>query len=291
MIELKLHPTFKLRLFLWIILTSFFPGKVLSAQGVRLPAQTLVQAFPALTAEELTLLHTEGEITRYYFEPVLPKWMPREGLGAILLQEAQTLPAVIGVESMHLLRYEEARGILQPDSIFTDGKVSWVQVYNILLSLRSMKGIEYYSASRGRMRTLFAESYVIKSAEDPTPLPDPKVSDLPPEQILYVFQEDLTFGKNITRWKYRTQEEGVAISITNLTPMRYSFFTVADPGNMQIHLLVSPTEEGIVFYGCMVAKSPRFLGLEKTRTESFYNRIKALFSWFKREAGKEKIGG
>jgi len=237
--------------------------------------------FPALSEEEQSDLRSKGEVTRYYFEPVAPRWMPREGLGSDLLREIEKIETVIGVESLHLLSYKEAGAYVQLTPGSVGDRDPLLKVYNLLLSVSTMKGLQYYSASRGRMRTLFAESYVIRSPTDPTPIPDPKVDTLPSEQTLFVFQEDLTFGKNITEWKYRSKEEALSISITNLTPMKYSFFTVAEPGNMQIHLLVLPAEEGIVFYGCMVAKSPRFLGLEKTRTESFYNRIKALFTWFK----------
>ncbi|MCX7787009.1 MAG: hypothetical protein N2442_04870 [Spirochaetes bacterium] len=246
--------------------------------------------FPALSEEERTDLRTKGEVTRYYFESIPPRWMPKDRLGVDLLKEIEKVETVIGVESMHLLSYTAAGSLVPSSSEQRGDRDSLLTVYNLLLSVSTMKGLQYYSASRGRMRTLFAESYVIRSPEDPTPIPDPKVNLLPTEQVLFVFQEDLTFGKNITQWKYRSKGEELSISITNLTPMKYSFFTVADPGNMQIHLLVVPAEEGIVFYGCMVAKSPRFLGLEKTRTESFYNRIKALFTWFEKGLGTRSRG-
>ncbi len=259
----------------WLV--ASFPLTAQAKSGFK-PVSVL---FPVLSEEEHRELRAKGEVTRYYFEPIAPRWMPADGLGAILRRDAERIETVIGVESIHLLSYEEAGMYRGPSEGIIGDSSTLLKVYNLLLSVSSMKGLEYYSASRGRMRTLFAESYAIRSPENPAPVPDPMVDTIPSEQVLFVFQEDLTFGKNLSRWNYRSKGDELSISITNLTPMKYSFFTVADPGNMQIHLLVVPAEEGIAFYGCMVAKSPRFLGLEKTRTESFYNRIKALFSWFK----------
>ncbi|HOV37432.1 MAG TPA: hypothetical protein PLG79_01825 [Spirochaetales bacterium] len=245
---------------------------------------TLQDLFPGLSGEELTRLTTEKEITRYYFEPVPPKWLPKSGLSLRIAEDMTKIETVIGVESIHFLPYSEI-GIYPGEG--GDADPFLLKIYNVLRSVSTMKGLQYYSVTRGRMHTLFAESYAIAGPDNQTRIPDPLVETIPEESVVYVFQEDLTFGKNITRWVYRWEKEEFSVSSTNLTPMKYGILTMADPEQMQTHLLIQPMRDGISFYGCAVVKSIRFLGLEKRSKESLYNRIKAIYSWFEKEISEE----
>ncbi|MBP7494613.1 MAG: hypothetical protein KA771_03880 [Spirochaetales bacterium] len=245
---------------------------------------TLQDLFPGLSGEELTRLTTEKEITRYYFEPVPPKWLPKSGLSLRIAEDMTKIETVIGVESIHFLPYSEI-GIYPGEG--GDADPFLLKIYNVLRSVSTMKGLQYYSVTRGRMHTLFAESYAIAGPDNQTRIPDPLVETIPEESVVYVFQEDLTFGKNITRWVYRWEKEEFSVSSTNLTPMKYGILTMADPEQMQTHLLIQPMRDGISFYGCAVVKSIRFLGLEKRSKESLYNRIKAIYSWFEKEISGE----
>lgn len=271
------HPVVFLILF---VLLNSTPGEAESLAS----SSSIRKAFPALSDGEVAQLQEKGEITRYFFEPIPLRWLPQGGLADQIAREASRIETVIGVESIHLL----ALGELQTQGMDLSAMESLkLRVYNVLRSVSTMKGVQYYSVTRGRYRTLFEESYPVQSMERPVRIADPVVAEIPPFSQVIVFQDDTTFDQNYSRWVYRYAGDEISISITNLTPLKYSFLKMADPEQMQIHLLVRPMEEGISFYGCAVVKSAKFLGLEKTKKESFYNRIKAIYTWFKEELGKE----
>ena len=66
----------------------------------------------------------------------------------------------------------------------------------IVNSVHSMEGIEYWSASRQRMRTLYAEAYRTDLSSDRVKLPDPGEAILGsgPSWSFQAFLRDLTFG-------------------------------------------------------------------------------------------------
>ena len=269
-----------------LVLIILFPLLCMSAPGEAesLASSSIRKAFPALSDEEVVQLQGKGEITRYFFEPLPLRWLPQGGLAEQIAQEASRIETVIGVESIHLLPLGELQS-LGVDLSATDSVK--LRVYNVLRSVSTLKGVQYYSVTRGRYRTLFEESYPVQSMDRPVRIADPVVTEIPPMSQVIVFQDDTTFDQNYSRWVYRYAGDEISISITNLTPLKYYFLKMADPEQMQIHLLVRPMEDGVSFYGCAVVKSAKFLGLEKTKKESFYNRIKAIYTWFKDELVKE----
>ncbi len=242
---------------------------LLTAITVSLAYTSSVPAEPAalcITGPEKEILYEKGELTRYFFSGESPEYFIKTPFLRDLEKRFSSLSPNIGVESVFFHK--------------TDRDISVTEIYSILLSVRTMKGIEYYSASRKRMRTLFTESYVIKSKDDPVPIPDPSVKNPDKDITIYVNQTDKTFGKNIYRTDYRSDGKVIWVRMTNETSMRYKFIKMVDPGNISINLFVTKTDGGILFYGITGVKTFSFFGLEKAKKESFYNRIKAMYGWF-----------
>jgi hypothetical protein len=154
-------------------------------------------------------------------------------------------------------------------------------VYGILRSLGSLQGIEYYSASRKKMRTFYAESYAIAGPESTTRLADPafpQVGAIPVSETVYAFQRDLSFGANRYRYEYASSPDAILLASTNLTRMSYGIVPVAAPGELSTRLLVIQAEDAILFYAASGARAP---GLVAGKLEdSFANRAEALFRWF-----------
>jgi hypothetical protein len=171
-------------------------------------------------------------------------------------------------------------------SVYTDRSVDFdspgsrLQIYNILRSMSTMKGIQYYSASRERMRTLFAESYVVDGPAAENRLPDPVVQEIPAYSRLYAYQEDLTFGENIYSTEFHYSGDYFLLDTTNLTTMHYYFFPMVRPENSITLILLIPAGEQLLFYGATGAHTLRLLGLARSREDSFYNRLKAIYGWF-----------
>jgi hypothetical protein len=51
-------------------------------------------------------------------------------------------------------------------------------------------------------------------------------------------------------------------------------------------LVLIPHEGNLLFYGLACARTASLLGLEKTREDSFYNRLKAIYGWYATEIGE-----
>ncbi|MFP4301119.1 MAG: DUF6675 family protein [Spirochaetaceae bacterium] len=163
-----------------------------------------------------------------------------------------------------------------------------LELYNILRSVSTMEGIEYYSASRDRMRTFYHDSYAVSGPEGDDRVSDPLVSRIPREERVYVFQRDSSFGKNVQQLDYTHIEGNFLIRMENLTTMFYNgFIPLVGDGNLLTYLIVEPQEEGIVFYGHLAVKVGALFGMEDRARNSFYNRIKALYDWFTQRMEEE----
>lgn len=227
---------------------------------------TVRQVFPELSAEQLTTLKKDGELTRYYFKGGIPRFLFNTPYSQQLVSDIKKLDINIGVESVYFFKM--------------DKNISLLDIYNTLLSISSMKGIDYYSQTRKKFRTLYSDSHVITGKTNTAPLPDPKVIELQKFKQIYIEQTDTTFGKNIYKTTYRTDGNVLWVEMTNETPMYFSFIRMVDKENISIDLLIKKTDNGLIFYGSTNAKTFSFFGIERKNKESFYNRTKALYKWF-----------
>jgi hypothetical protein len=160
-----------------------------------------------------------------------------------------------------------------------------VRIYNILRSLSTMEGIEYYSASRGEMRTFYSESYAVAGPDGNDAIPDPVVTAIPPQSTVWAFQEDGSFGRNVQRIDYTFAEEQFLMTITNETTMVYKIVPLVRQGNLKTFLVVQPDRDSgtITFYGNLAVRVPGMFGMEDRARDSFFNRIVALHDWFSQE--------
>jgi len=154
-----------------------------------------------------------------------------------------------------------------------------------------MTGIEYYSASRGYMRTLFYESYIIDSPDDRNRLPDPVWQVVPEHDQLYIYQRDSSFGKNILQLDYRADGDAILLTMRNLTRMLYRGIVPAvGPEQLILHIVVMPVGDYLLFYGSSGADPIGLLGMEERARTSFHNRILALRNWYLGQLETELIG-
>ena len=229
-----------------------------------------------LSPEERSNLYSVGEISRYFFDEDKPEYLFKTTFSNDFLNELSNLDITIGVESLYFLKYNEK---------FNGAGVTPLSIYNTLLSIRTMKDIEYYSQSRKKMRTLFTESYGISSMDDHKPLADPVVETIPSITSRYLLQTDKTFGENIYETTYRSNGDIIWVNMINKTKMKYKFIPMVKPEKMSVNLFILPMEDGVLFYGVSAAETTSFLGLERAKKESFYNRIKAMYNWFSDQLG------
>lgn len=229
------------------------------------------EALPRLSAEERAELLHEGELTRFFGDGDTLALIPGTALRDHVREDIEGMDLLIGVEALFAF---------DPPAALAREPERDRYIYNVLRSVSTLEGIEYYSASRKRMRTFFYESYAITDPESREPLPDPIVRAVPPEDAILVYQRDSSMGSNVSRLTYRYTGDAVAISIENLTMMHYYLVPLVAPGNLHMHLMVIPGNEQFLFYGVCGVDAHNFLGLAQRKRASFYNRIKAMYGWF-----------
>ena len=161
-------------------------------------------------------------------------------------------------------------------------KVELARIHGILRSFSSLEGIQYWSASRKTMRTLYAESYRIDGPETRNRLVDlsaPLPSAIPAQESAFAFQRDLSFGANVYSYVFSAPSGAAVMEMTNLTRMSYGLIPLVAPKALKTRLLVVPASDGIIFYA--ESDSSSAAGPFRSRLEeSFSNRASALFGWF-----------
>jgi len=243
-----------------------------AAPSVSFPLASCID--PAIAARILS-----GEAMRASSagKSAVPALAPRHpsaaSAGAALAAEA---PDVI-VEALFLWKKPRA---VEPEA-------GALAVYNVLRAVGSMQGLEYWSASRGRMRLLYEYSSLVAGPDDRTPVRDTRLPALPVNaETLFARQRDLSFGDNVYKISLSTGPGYTAQHSTNLTGMRYGIVPVASPGVVNVRLLVIDVDEGLIFYTVSSAKAAVLPGVRAKLESSFGNRAEAVYAWFSRELAK-----
>jgi hypothetical protein len=153
-------------------------------------------------------------------------------------------------------------------------------LYNAVNAVGSMEGLEYYSVSEKKMDKLILASYRVVGVDKPTKVPDPVFAAVPPYQKAVVFQKDNRLGDGLSELTWKALGGGtVVVTFKNLQTLNYGILPLVEPGNLQMLFVVVPLTDKVAVYGVMEGKTGQFFGLEKTKDESFRNRMRALASW------------
>lgn len=242
-----------------------------------LSGESLEKVLADLQGNQIAELKEQGNSFRFFYstEEAWPRLIPETFANGTIADQVVSNDPSLGVESLYLLPYPEGEGL----------GGAWEKSARILFQVESMEGIEYYSASRKRMRTLFTESYFVRNNESREKIDEPRFSAIPESFEQALLQTDLTFGTNIYDTRFDTDGEVLHFSMVNQTRMIYKFIPMVGPGSLIIHLLVYPVDEGILFYGICSVDSISFFGLERSKKDSFFYRIEALQRWFRSRYG------
>lgn len=236
-----------------------------------------VQAAPLqdLLGKELAArLQASGEVRQV---------QSRESEPALLLQgslEAKVAAALDGFEPDLLV---EALYLYRKPA--TANGEQWTEaertaLYNALSALSTLQGIQYYSASRERMRTFYESSYLVAGPGSWTRVKDPVVTSPPEKATLYAVQRDLTLGEHRYRYDFRAAPDAFLFVQENLTDVNVVFVPVLRKGGMRTAVLVADAGPWLVVYAASAARIPLVPGIESRLLNSFNNRTDALYRWF-----------
>lgn len=154
----------------------------------------------------------------------------------------------------------------------------------------SLQGIQYWSASRNIMRTLYTEAYRVDNPKTRSKLKDPEtVAELHVllPQRTYVYQKDQTFDGVVTEVQCSMSQTTFLMTNTNATPLRLIGIPVLPVDGLRTGFLAAPFSEGILLYFVTSIQSP---SIGRSRVfESASNKALALLHWFTETAVAKRL--
>lgn len=244
---------------------AFFCG----AQAMSLPsAKDILPVVSGYEEGKLFLLADTGFDTKPALSPIFP-----QPSGTQTQPSPQDSGKLLRVEMLALLPSVEGK----PQ---TDVTESLRKIAFITNSVHSMAGIEYWSASRQRMRTLYAEAYRIDSPSGRAKLPDPVETALGPgpSWVFYAFLRDLTFGGNVLRYDVEMGPSYITMANENVASLKYMLIPLVPSGGMKSRILIIPSREGLIIHFLSTFKAMDIAA--KRVFESAGNKSLAVLSWF-----------
>ena len=225
-----------------------------------------------LGGENAESLDADGEL-RHTFRGAEPlELLPALKQSDAVVTDVRELEPTVGVE--YILLYRPSREVL-------DDPDYHLRLYRTLTAISTLTGIDYYSASRERMRIYFHEAYAIASPEEREKIPDPSFTRIPEEYRLHGFLHDSSLGKYVAEIRYEYDEKSLVMSITNVTSIKQLLIPIVKPGEIRTFVALVPVGDMVVFYGLAYVRMFNLFNLAEKKTESFYNRLIALFRWFR----------
>jgi len=210
-----------------------------------------------------------------------PQLVPRyEILKGIIETIRKDLEPSVMVETLHLYKKPaEAE------------KTAWsaeeeAALYNEALALSTLAGLQYYSVSRGIVRTLYETSSVIDGPAAKKPLPDPVYPRPQAELTVYARQKDTTFGDNIYQYDFYSVPGALIFIQENLTSFTYGIIPAIGKNKLRSVVGVLDAGEYLLVYAASMAKAASVPGMKERIGASFANRAEAVVHWFSDQADK-----
>lgn len=162
------------------------------------------------------------------------------------------------------------------------GKNDTELVSKIIRSLSRLEGIEYYSTSRKKMRTLYEKSFVVDNEKSRNRIDDPTSG--PADGLsLFAVQKDLTFGEYLYRYTYRQTEHTTGFHSQNEESLSYTFVRLIKPRKLRVSLIIHDMGDAFLVYNLTRIDFLAIPGIEGKIQSSFSTRARAMYDWFIRE--------
>ncbi|MCL2801730.1 MAG: hypothetical protein FWD28_08245 [Treponema sp.] len=255
------------RFFLLITGFSLFAINVFAV-----PLENLVSAAHAAQLRSSSDLIIETQIRT----PV-PRLLPKE---SALEQHVQNTSRALNPGMM-----VEALFLYKKPASFVTSVNSWderqkLSIFNQTLAISTLTGIQYFSSSRGEMRTFYESSNIVEGAASRNRLPDPVYNQLPSGVLtLHARQRDLTFGENVYRYDYINTPDSIFFTQENITALNYGIITAVGRSNLRSIVSIIDCGDSILVYMVSIARASSVPGMGDRISNSFSNRAEAVLKW------------
>lgn len=206
-----------------------------------------------------------------------------ETIGELTLAPTPSIKSFVinNVSTNNIIFLEAYYTFKKPDFIentITDSDKLFI--INILHSISSMQGIQYYSHTRKKLTTLFEKSYVIQYPSLQR-LNDPIVRNLQQTYTFYILQKDNTLGEVAYHCMINHSTDFIVLKIENISAIKYKMMPIVEKHKFKFFLFVLDKGKDIAIY-CVYSidiTTGRVLLMQNIK-ESLYNRSDAIIVWF-----------
>lgn len=243
-------------------------------------APTLSSLFPSFSEEKLEQLR-QGTVFEAYTNngDKSVDIAPRGSQGMNVAVKADRIYDGFAVAAIQFIPYPESFQKM-------DENERRVNLYNIIRSVSTQKGLTYISHMAGDKPTvLFKDSYMISNPDKKnSKIPDPVSTEVPSTYSCYSYQKDNRFGSNVYSINYTIKDGDFLMDISNYTTMKYMGISCVDKGALHMYLEVIETDEGFVLFttALVTGREPQVTVLFITvdLPSAFLRRTTALAEWF-----------
>ena len=232
-------------------------------------------------AENAAALRRGEKISRIQFKDISPALIPQDPFLQNLISQIRTsLGPGFFVETLLLYR--------KPSPGAGSGWTAEERtgLYNQILALSTLAGLQYYSASRKTMRTFYETSTVVSGSDGKSPRADPVYTVPPAELSIYARQKDLSFGDNVYRYDYYARTNALIFVQENLTSMNYGPLPAVGKNRLRSIVAVFDARDSLLIYLASMARAAPVPGMTDRVSASFANRADAILRWFSGQADK-----
>jgi len=236
-------------------------------------------------------LHAADPLAPFVGSDALQKLRAGTTLKASLPQDA-TLSLVPDVTSRSTIAGDvkdvnptvgaELLKILPGPGIAMDAPSGQLLLFNAMHAVSTMKGVTYWSVTRGKEMVLFLESYVISSLSKQDRMPDPVFTGTPESHELLTFQEDSSFGKNTYSELFSVRADHLLVKSENLSTITFLLIPIIQPRGLVSQVALVPAGTDVLFYGLAYIRTGFPLGDKASRVQSLENRLTALAGWLEK---------
>jgi hypothetical protein len=160
------------------------------------------------------------------------------------------------------------------------GNTSLLDVYNALRNIRGLKGIEYYSDTRGLNTPLFEDATRIVSEKQLTAIPDPPpAAVIPRTETVFIKAKDVNFGNSYYRGEMALVQNGLRYSMCNFKSLNYLFVPIIKEEKFIAQLYFEPIREGVLIYSIAGADISDFLASKLDMGSAISKRLGVIVSW------------
>lgn len=240
---------------------------------VPLCAEEGIKITDVLPGSTVTQLLAQGKLQRVSYKDKNAealKFLPSIEISKKIPELSTTTKKDFFVETLYLYRKKSSANAIQGNAD---------KIAMILRSISKLEGIQYYSTSRKKMRTLYEKSYVIDGPFSKNKIADP-LSGSADGLSLFAYQKDLTFGENVYKYSYYQKENSVAFVSNNVSAMSYSFLKVISAEDLHVSLIVTDLDDYLLVYAVTSANFLAIPGIDGKLNASFTSRADAIYKWF-----------